>query len=86
MMAFLDGGNATSATDILLQHGPWGAAVVILLAVIWRLYNRIEVLTDKRAEDIKTMSEQYRLVVEDNTKTLDVLARAYESRDGGRRQ
>lgn len=65
-------------TDVLLQHGPWGAAVSALGWAVFHLYKRTQHLNDKRVDDHKTLLEQYRMTVEENGKTIDTLARSLE--------
>jgi hypothetical protein len=64
--------------DVLLQHGIWGVVVFALGISTYRLYLRVQELHDKRLEDMKTLSAQYREALMENTKTVEAWSRALE--------
>jgi hypothetical protein len=67
-----------SPWEIFLENGPWGAAVVLLLYAVGKLYMRLQELHDKRLDDHRAMIERYHADVEETTKTLDAIGKAFE--------
>lgn len=66
--------------EVLLQHGIWGVVVLGLGIAVISLFKRLQEVTDKRHEDMKTVAEKYHAALNENARTIEELTRVLERR------